>query len=128
MDREEFNKKLETASSKLDITDIDTTVDISIKPFVDNIPNAYDKNNVILAYNIIAMNEEFAELTKELSKLARGDGDRTAILEELADCWLNTRYAMKLCGITEEELNKAINVKTERQHKKNLHWIFGQGD
>ena len=64
--------------------------------------------------NLIIVMEELSELTKEISKELRGKGDKTNILEELADVQLGIYYVQEICGITDSDLAKAINVKIER--------------
>ena len=58
--------------------------------------------------------EELAELSKEISKELRGKGDEISILEELADVQLCIYYIQEICGISNDALCKAINVKTAR--------------
>ena len=53
-------------------------------------------------------------MSKEISKKLRGKGDQIRILEELADVQLGIYYVQEICGITDEELNRAVNVKMGR--------------
>lgn len=58
--------------------------------------------------------EELSELSKEISKELRGKGDKTNILEELADVQLGIYYVQEICKINNEDLYKAMNVKMKR--------------
>jgi len=64
--------------------------------------------------NLIIVMEELSELSKEISKELRDKGDKISILEELADVQLGIYYVQEICGITNEELNKAMNIKMKR--------------
>lgn len=64
--------------------------------------------------NLIIVMEELSELSKEISKKLRGKGDQIHILEELADVQLGIYYVQEICGISNEDLHKAMNVKTRR--------------
>lgn len=58
--------------------------------------------------------EELAELAKGVSKELRGKGDHVSILEELADNQIGIWYVQEICNISDEELNKAVEVKMDR--------------
>ena len=64
--------------------------------------------------NLIIVMEELSELSKEISKELRGKGDKTNILEELADVQLGIYYVQEICKINNEDLHKAMNVKMKR--------------
>lgn len=64
--------------------------------------------------NLIIVMEELAELSKEISKELRGKGDEISILEELADVQLCIYYIQEICGISNDALCKAINVKNSK--------------
>ena len=64
--------------------------------------------------NIIMAIEELSELQKELSKFLRGKGDHLCIVEEVADVIMCINLIAIICSITDEEINKAINVKIDR--------------
>lgn len=66
---------------------------------------------------IIAM-EEFAELTQEVSKYLRGEGDMYALLEEMADVYLCLRNLGMIFGISNDEFQKAIYVKLQREKER----------
>lgn len=58
--------------------------------------------------------EEMSELTKEIMKSFRGDTDRIAILEEMADVEIMLRNLLWVYDISEDELNRAITIKLNR--------------
>ena len=116
MDREEFEKNLKNAESSVDIDYIDHVIDRSLIP----------ANGINGFMNLIVANEEFAECAQEVSKFLRHKGDHTALLEEVADAVLSIRYIQRICGITDEELYKALNVKVARQAeriKTGVSWV-----
>lgn len=59
---------------------------------------------------MVAM-EECAELSQQLSKYGRGEGDYPGLLEEIADVCIMTTQIMMLVGISEEELSDAVDIK-----------------
>lgn len=67
--------------------------------------------------NLIIVMEELSELSKEISKELRGKGDQYNILEELADVQLGIYYVQEVCGISNDDLHKAINIKAKRLEK-----------
>lgn len=66
---------------------------------------------------IIAM-EECGELIQEISKKLRGKENRLDLLQELADVQLSIYAIQEVCGISEEELSRAINAKIGFDNKK----------
>ena len=64
--------------------------------------------------NLIIVMEELAELGQAVSKELRGKCDYYNLLEELADVQLGIYYVQEICGIANDELNKAMNVKMNR--------------
>lgn len=64
--------------------------------------------------NLIIVMEELAELQQEISKYLRGKSDHLALVEECADVIMGLDYVKHICNITDEEINKAINVKIDR--------------
>lgn len=64
--------------------------------------------------NIVIVMEELAELQQQLSKFLRGKGDHIGLVEECADVIIGLDYVKHICNITDEEINKAINVKIDR--------------
>lgn len=61
--------------------------------------------------------EEMSELTKELSKYARGLGNRENIAEELADVVLCLREMCKVFDIEDLEIEQRIRNKIDRYFK-----------
>ncbi len=64
--------------------------------------------------NLIIVMEELAELTQQLSKFLRGKRDNIGLIEETADVYMSLEYVKYICGISEVDINKAINVKLDR--------------
>ena len=108
MKKQEFIERLKDAPPTLDESWIKDVLDEAI--ITTDINGETKRGHMTL---IIAM-EELSELIKEISKYLRGKGDRHNILEELADVQVETRYIKEICGISDEELNKAVNVKVQR--------------
>lgn len=73
------------------------------KVITDSI-NSTDNDGIHL---VIAM-EELSELQKEISKELRGKGDKVNVLEELADVQIVIYYVKKILGITDEDIQKAV--------------------
>ena len=59
--------------------------------------------------------EEFAELQQQISKQIRGYGDRTGLLEEMADAYICLRFLESIFDVKKEDLKKAIDVKLDRE-------------
>lgn len=64
--------------------------------------------------------EEFAELTQQISKQIRGFDDRMGLLEEMADAYICLDFLKSIFDITPEELQKAMDVKLQREREKKL--------
>lgn len=109
MKKEEFIKKLETASPEIDKCNISSAIQKSIDSLVESNPQ-----NPVGHMNLIIVMEELSELQKEISKGLRGKEDLDAILEELADVSIGLEYVKKIYGIDQTLINKAINVKINR--------------
>lgn len=114
MNEEEFTKQFRKASPE----PMDEDRKMSI------IWNSYGRlswecNNTLGSSNLIIVMEELAELQKEISKFLRNKSDRMKLIEELADVVLNIDYIKDICKISDKDLTKAINVKLERQSKRN---------
>lgn len=110
MDREKFISQLSTSDENIDkqwfMNVIKQSVEANLK---DGNPRGHR--------NLIIVMEELSELIKEISKELRGKGDQYNILEELADAQLGIYYVQEICGISNEELYKAINIKMKRLEK-----------
>ena len=65
----------------------------------------------------IAM-EEFAELTQAISKQIRGYDNRIGLLEEMADAYICLEFLKSIFNITPEELQKAMDIKLQRERNK----------
>lgn len=61
--------------------------------------------------------EEFAELQQQISKLIRGYGDQIGLLEEMADAYICLHFLGSIFDVKEEDLQKAIDVKLERERR-----------
>lgn len=105
MDRELFIEEMKKAPDECD-TEWVTNVIVN---------NCNTSGNTRLMHIAI---EELAELTKELTKVLRGIGDRTAVLEEYADVQIVLDYIQFLFGLTYEEIQKAEYVKVKRIEDK----------
>ena len=107
MDREKFISQLSTAEENIDkqwVMDVmKRSVDSNLK---DGNPRGHR--------NLIIVMEELSELSKEVSKELRGKGDQYNILKELADVQLSIYYVQEVCGIKDEDLHKAMNIKMKR--------------
>lgn len=109
MDRQKFLTALDTASSEIDINLIKKTV----VDYIDSC-SAAEPQYPRGYHNLIIAAEELSELEQQTCKLLRGIGDKTALIEELADVWLSCLCIKGVSNISDEELNKAINVKIQR--------------
>lgn len=107
MDREIFVEQLDKADDYIDKKWVFDVLQKSIESnFCDGNPRGHR--------NLIIVMEELSELSKEISKELRDKGDKISILEELADVQLCIYYVQEICGISNEDLNKAMSVKTKR--------------
>lgn len=61
--------------------------------------------------------EEFAELQQQISKQIRGY-DRIGLLEEMADAYVYLELLKSIFNISEEDMQKAVDVKLERERRK----------
>lgn len=68
--------------------------------------------------------EELGELSKEILKDFRNQLNRDSLLEEIADVVIELHMAKEIYGISDEELEVAINNKME----KNMKRILNLGD
>lgn len=62
--------------------------------------------------------EEFAELQQQISKQVRGYGDHIGLLEEMADAYICLDFLESIFDIKPEELQKAIDVKLQRERRR----------
>ena len=106
MDRDTFVREFGFASPSLDKR--------KIKKLVKNSVNANQDGNPRGHHNLIIVMEELSELQKEVSKQIREQGDIVSLTEEMADVALGVIYLQEICGITTEDIYKAMNVKMKR--------------
>ena len=62
--------------------------------------------------------EELSELTKEICKYRRGIGNRDALIEELADCYIVLEQIELIFNITSEELHNITIKKLNRLEER----------
>lgn len=67
-----------------------------------------EKNKLVICM------EEAAELSQAISKFYRNKPDRLNLIEEMGDMIICIESLKQLYGVTEEEINKAINIKIDR--------------
>ncbi|MCM1223096.1 MAG: hypothetical protein NC548_52450 [Lachnospiraceae bacterium] len=106
MERNIFVREFGVASTSLDKRKIKKLVKKSVNANQDGNPRGH--------HNLIIVMEELSELSKEVSKQIRGRGDIVSLTEEMADVSLGLIYLQEICGITTEDIYKAINVKVDR--------------
>ena len=107
MDREVFMQEFSLASGEIDEERLNNVLLKSIE--VNNEPGKPRG-----FHNLIIVTEELSELTKEVTKTLRDKGNPEDLLQEVADVALCIRYLKEICNISDESINKAINVKINR--------------
>lgn len=120
MNKQEFIEKLNKTSQDINMSDIETIIDICINNMCSE-HTEYEKFSDYerTCHMSMLVMEEAAELTQAMSMRVRGrEGDNYNITEECADLIINVLCTCKLFGITTEELQKAINVKCQRAKEK----------
>lgn len=107
MRRDVFEQKFKYASN---VIDFDRVRDAQQKTL--------DPSSVYIGIpgtrNLIIVMEELSELSQEISKFLRGKKDLVGLTEELGDVYLALDYVKSICGISTDDLNKAMNVKIDR--------------
>jgi NTP pyrophosphatase (non-canonical NTP hydrolase) len=68
----------------------------------------------------IIIMEELAELQQVVSKCARGEYDKYALLEEMADVIICLNYLQEHYDLQPCEIDKAVDVKLERITREKL--------
>lgn len=111
MNRAEFVEKFKNASDDTDYEYHSKIINASIDVFESD-DKFRGETNLIIAM------EEFGELIQEVSKKLRGEESNIGVLEEAADALLCIQYIQLICGITNEDLRKAMNVKIDRLAEK----------
>lgn len=109
MDRERFIHTLPYANPDLSMDELDATLDKSWKASDKNHPERKSGH-----YNLDICQEEMAELIQEVSKEKRGTGNRYDLLQELADVIICARTIQKICGFSDEEVIRSVDVKRMR--------------
>lgn len=107
MDKKEFKEKYEKASIDID----------KAKCYAEYIRTMDDDVLYIGkegTRNLVIVMEELAELQQQISKYLRGKEDRLGLIEEVADVIMGLDYVKIICNISDEEVNKAMNVKLQR--------------
>lgn len=69
---------------------------------------------------LIVAIEELSELTKELTKILRGKGNKTRLVEEIADCYICLEQIRIIKKITNNELKNEKAKKLSRARKEYL--------
>lgn len=113
MDRTFFLTEFLKASDQLDRKRIKFLTKRSIDAATNADGGKYGQRNLIIVM------EELAELSQEVSKMARGIGNKTGLLEEMADVALGLAYLQDIGGVSTLDLYKAINTKLDR-----LEWVL----
>ena len=118
MDREKFVEELHKMDPDYNPGYVKrpTEIDDVMQACIDHAKNNYMRDDNMYQFAVVI--EEMAELTQELTKMLRGRDNRTGVVEELADVQLCVWVTMKMLGITDEEINQAIQVKSNRQKDK----------
>ena len=118
MDREKFVEELHKMDPDYNPGYVKrpTEIDDVMQACINHAKNDYMQDNNM--YQLAVVIEEMAELTQELTKMLRGRDNRTGVIEELADVQLCVWITMKMLGITDKEINQAIQVKSDRQKDK----------
>lgn len=73
---------------------------------------------------VLTIVKNLAELQQEISKVIREKGRRLALIFRIADVSLSLDWLKTKSEFTDEEINKALNVKIDRLYDK----IFPQND
>lgn len=69
------------------------------------------------AQQIVAV-EELSELTKEITKMLRGMGDKEHMTEEIADVLIIIENLQQIHNIPDEKIQAFINAKQERNERR----------
>lgn len=109
MNKLDFLEAMRRASSERDDNAIKSATIASINACSEAEPQ-YPRGH----RNLIIAAEELSELGQQVCKLLRGKSDKADLIEELADAYLASLYIKEIGNISDEEINKAINVKIER--------------
>lgn len=113
MNEKNFVKAMKKASATLD----HDAVKERVKDLIDR-RSATDLGYPRGHKDLIIAMEECGELIQEISKKLRGKDNRLDLLQELVDVQLSLYAIQEVCGISEEDLSRAINVKIGFDTKK----------
>jgi len=121
MQKEELEKRIKNSSSDINKDRMNRLLDNSIELGADY---KFEKGSI----NMVIVMEELAELTQQLSKWVRGKKDILGITEEMADVTIMLEYIKKVCGISQEDINKIINVKLDRLEERDKELVDKGGN
>ena len=110
MDQKEFSEKMKKADKKVKKNRIH---DVCLESIMWS--KALGETGSRQLYICV---EEMAELTQCIQKALRGKTDLTNMTEEIADVYIGLDYLKQVIGISDEDVNKAINVKLDRLHER----------
>ena len=69
-------------------------------------------------YQLMIVVEELSELTKEISKVYRGEGKKENVIEEMADVIITMGYVREILDIKEDEISEIVKRKISRLEEK----------
>ena len=104
MQRDEFIRQLGIVDSKFDK---EKALEVYRKVIESDLPDGNPRGH----HALIICDEELAELGQEVCKELRDKGDYYNILQELADVQLCIYIIQEVCNISNEDLQKGMNVK-----------------
>ena len=110
MNRDDFINSFKRAT---DTIDMEHHQDV-----INNTINYFENDRFRGETPLVIIMEELSELIKEVSKKYRGNESNIGILEETADVLICIKFIQLLCGISNEDLIKAINVKIDALNTK----------
>lgn len=111
MNREAFIQQFQMADGYLDMNRIDQIISECLDRCHDKYPE-FERGHM----NLITTMEEAAELTEAISLRMRGRvTDNYGVLEEMADVIMAIWCVGQILGISHEDIQKAINVKIDRE-------------
>lgn len=114
MDRKQFKKELENTDDMLDKHTMRESLDIihdKTAPLSETASSNDGRQGLIAI-------EELCELAIEISRTLRGRGDRIGLIEEIADVHIILSNIQSIYGITDSDVNRAVQVKIENAFKK----------
>lgn len=68
--------------------------------------------------NCLIAVEELAELQVEILEYLVNNGNKLGITEELGDVSIGTDYVKQILGISEQDVDKAVDIKLERERQR----------